>query len=43
MTSYLYFDCGCSFEVDEGRWDCSEICDKHYKELCKEDLNLEND
>lgn len=36
--STIYFDCGCEFEVDDGVWDCNELCKKHRDKLCKEDL-----
>jgi len=38
MSSYLYFDCGCSFSVDEGVWYNEGLCTKHEKELCEDDL-----
>lgn len=38
MASYLYFNCGCGFCVDDGDWSCEDLCDNHKKELCKEDL-----
>jgi len=37
MTSYIYFDCGCSFNVTEGDWSVEELCKKHKKEV-KDDL-----
>lgn len=42
MTSYLYFKCGCSFDVTEDDWECGELCDKHKKELDEEDFTKEN-
>lgn len=37
MTSYIYFDCGCGFYVDDNQWDCEDLCKKHRKILDKED------
>lgn len=41
MASYIYFDCGCTFSVDEGNWFNEELCAKHKKSVCKEDLEAE--
>ena len=41
MTSYLYFKCGCEFNIDDGDWDCDNLCNKHRKELCEEDLEVD--
>ena len=40
-TSYLYFNCGCSFSVEDGEWDNEKLCKYHEKKICKEDLGAE--